>query len=63
MLIVNTTYRIVDDMNNTVITIEKDGGIYRWKTRNADEDELGFTLSETNMSDVFKAIQDMTNFV
>lgn len=63
MLIVNTTYRIVDDMNNTVITIEKDGGIYRWKTRNADEDELSFTLSETNMSDVFQAIKDMTNFV
>ena len=28
-----------------------------------DGDELGFTLSEPNMSHVFQAIKDMGNFV
>ena len=63
MLIVNKTYRIVDDKNDTRITIEKDGGIYRWAVKNADGDELGFALTDLNMSDIFKAIKDMTNFV
>lgn len=63
MLIVNKTYRIVDDKNDTLITIEKDGGTYRWNVKNADGDALGFTLTEINMSDIFKAIKDMTNFV
>lgn len=63
MLIVNKTYRIVDDKNDTLITIEKDSGKYRWNVKNADGDELGFVLTELNMSDVFKAIKDMTNFV
>ena len=63
MLIVNKIYRIVDDKNDTRITIEKDGGIYRWVVKNADGDELGFVLTDLNMSDIFKAIKDMTNFV
>ena len=63
MLIVNKTYRIVDDENDTVINIEKDGGIYRWVVKNADGDELGFVLTDLNMSDIFKAIKDMGNFV
>ena len=63
MLTISKIYRIVDDKNDTRITIEKDDGIYRWEVKNADGDELGFTLSEPNMSNVFKAIKDMTNFV
>ena len=63
MLIVNKTYRIVDDKNDTCITIEKDGGTYRWVVKNADGDELGFVLTDLNMSDIFKAIKDMGNFV
>lgn len=63
MLIVSKVYRIVDDKNDTLITIEKDGGTYRWKVKNADGDELGFTLTDLNMSNVFKAIKDMSNFV
>ncbi len=63
MLIVNKTYRIVDDKNDTLITIEKDGGKYRWNVKNADGDEFGFVLTELNMSDIFQAIKDMTNFV
>ena len=42
MLTVSKIYRIVDDKNDTRITIEKDGGIYRWEVKNADGDELGF---------------------
>lgn len=63
MLTISKIYRIVDDKNDTRITIEKDGGIYRWEVKNADGDELGFTLSEPNMSNVFKAIKDIGNFV
>ena len=63
MLIVNKTYRIVDDKNDTTIMIEKDGGKYRWNVKNADGDEIGFILTEPNMADVFKAIKDMGNFV
>ena len=64
MLIVNKTYRIVDDENDTVINIEKDNNsYYRWEVKNADGDELGFVLTDLNMSDIFKAIKDMTNFV
>lgn len=63
MLIVNKTYRIVDDKNDTAITIEKDGMNYRWKATNADGDELSFVFTELNMSDIFQAIKDMTNFV
>lgn len=63
MLIVNTIYRIVDDKNDVVINIEKDGDIYRWKVRNADGDELGFALTELNMSDILQTIKDMTNLV
>lgn len=63
MLTISKIYRIVDDKNDTRITIEKDGGIYRWEVKNADGDELGFALSEPNMSNVFKAIKDMGNFV
>ena len=63
MLTISKIYRIVDDKNDTRITIEKDGGIYRWKVKNADGDELGFTLTDSNMSNVFKAIKDMSNFV
>ena len=64
MLIVNKTYRIVDDGNDTVINIEKDNNsCYHWKVKNADGDELGFVLTDLNMSDIFKAIKDMTNFV
>ena len=63
MLIINKIYRIVDDKNDTLITIEKDDGVYRWRVRNADGDEVGFALTDLNMSDVFKAIKDMTNFV
>ena len=63
MLIVNKIYRIVDDKNDTRITIEKDGGIYRWVVKNADGDELGFALTDLNMSHVFQAIKDMGNFV
>ena len=37
MLIVNKTYRIVDDENDTVINIEKDNNsCYHWKVINAD---------------------------
>ena len=63
MLTISKIYRIVDDKNDTRITIEKDGSVYRWEVKNADGDELGFTLSEPNMSNVFKAIKDMGNFV
>ena len=63
MLTINKIYHIVDDKNDTRITIEKDGGIYRWEVKNADGDELGFTLTDFNMSNVFKAIKDMGNFV
>ena len=64
MLIVNKTYRIVDDENDTVINIEKDNNsYYHWKVINADGDELGFVLTDLNMSDIFKAIKDMGNFV
>lgn len=63
MLTISKIYRIVDDKNDTRITIEKDGGTYRWEVKNADGDELGFTLSEPNMSNVFKTIKDMGNFV
>ena len=64
MLIVNKTYRIVDDENDTVINIEKDNNSYdHWKVKNADGDELGFVLTDLNMSDIFKAIKDMGNFV
>lgn len=63
MLTISKTYHIVDDKNNTHITIDKDGAIYRWKVKNADGDELGFALFEPDMSDVFQAIKDMGNFV
>ena len=63
MLTISKIYRIVDDKNDTRITIEKDGGIYRWVVKNADGDELGFVLTDLDMSDIFKAIKDMTNFV
>lgn len=63
MLTISKIYRIVDDKNDTRITIEKDGGTYRWVVKNADGDELGFVLTDLNMSDIFKAIKDMTNFV
>lgn len=63
MLTISKIYRIVDDKNDTLITIEKDGGKYRWNVKNADGDELGFVLTELNMSDIFQAIKDMTNFV
>ena len=63
MLITYKTYRIVDDKNDTLITIEKDGGIYCWRVKNADGNEIDFALTELNMSDVFQAIKDMTNFV
>ena len=64
MLIVNKTYRIVDDENDTVINIEKDNNsYYHWKVKNAGGDELGFVLTDLNMSDIFKAIKDMGNFV
>ena len=63
MLTISKIYRIVDDKNDTRITIEKDGGIYRWVVKNADGDELGFALTDLNMSHVFQAIKDMTNFV
>lgn len=63
MLIISKIYRIVDDKNDTLITIEKDGGTYRWKVKNADGDEIGFTLTDLNMSNVFQAIKDMGNFV
>jgi len=63
MLTISKIYRIVDDKNDTRITIEKDGDTYRWKVKNADGDELGFVLTDLNMSDIFKAIKDMTNFV
>lgn len=63
MLIISKIYRIVDDKNDTLITIEKDGGTYRWKVKNADGDEIGFTLTDLNMSNVFQAIKDMGNFI
>jgi len=63
MLTISKIYRIVDDKNDTRITIEKDGGIYRWVVKNADGDELGFALTDLNMSHVFQAIKDMGNFV
>ena len=61
MLTISKIYRIVDDKNDTRIT--KDGGTYRWVVKNADGDELGFTLTDLNMSHVFQAIKDMGNFV
>ena len=63
MLITYKTYRIVDNKNDTLITIGKDGNIYQWKVRNADGEELGFALTDLNMADVFEAIKDMGNFV
>ena len=63
MLTISKIYRIVDDKNDTRITIEKDCGIYRWVVKNADGDELGFVLTDLNMSHVFQAIKDMGNFV
>ena len=63
MLTISKIYRIVDDKNDTRITIEKDGDTYRWKVKNADGDELGFALTDLNMSHVFQAIKDMGNFV
>ena len=63
MLTISKIYRIVDDKNDTRITIEKDGGIYRWVVKNADGDELGFALTDLNMSHVFQAIKDMGNFI
>ena len=63
MLTISKIYRIVDDKNDTRITIEKDGGIYRWVVKNADGDELGFALTDLNMSHVFQAIKDTGNFV
>lgn len=63
MLTISKIYRIVDDKNDTRITIEKDGDTYRWKVKNADGDELGFVLTDLNMSHVFQAIKDMSNFV
>lgn len=63
MLTISKIYRIVDDKNDTRITIEKDGDTYRWKVKNADGDELGFVLTDLNMSHVFQAIKDMGNFV
>lgn len=63
MLTINKIYRIDDDKNDTLITIEKNGGTYHWKVKNADGDEIGFTLTDLNMSNVFKAIKDMSNFV
>ena len=63
MLTISKIYRIVDDKNDTRITIEKDGDTYRWKVKNADGDELGFVLTDLNMSDIFKAIKDMGNFI
>ena len=63
MLTISKIYRIVDDKNDTRITIEKDGGTYRWVVKNADGDELGFALTDLNMSHVFQAIKDMGDFV
>lgn len=63
MLTISKIYRIVDDKNDTRITIEKEGGTYHWEVKNADGDELGFTLTDLNMSHVFQAIKDMGNFV
>ena len=63
MLTISKIYRIVDDKNDTHITIEKDGGTYRWEVKNADGDELGFALTDLNMSHIFQAIKDMSNFV
>ena len=63
MLTISKIYRIVDDKNDTRITIEKDGGTYRWEGKNADGDELGFALTDLNMSHIFQAIKDMSNFV
>ena len=63
MLTISKIYRIVDDKNDTRITIEKDGDTYRWKVKNADGDELGFALTDLNMSHVFQAIKDMGNFI
>ena len=63
MLTISKIYRIVDDKNDTRITIEKDGSIYRWEVKNADGDELGFALTDLNMSHIFQAIKDMSNFV
>ena len=63
MLITYKTYRIVDNKNDTLITIEEDGGIYQWKVRNADGEELSFALTDLNMADVFEAIKDMGDFV
>ena len=63
MLTLSKIYRIVDDKNDTRITIEKDGGTYRWVVKNADGDELGFALTDLNMSHVFQAIKDMGDFV
>lgn len=63
MLTISKIYRIVDDKNDTRITIEKDGSTYRWEVKNADGDELGFALTDLNMSHLFQAIKDMGNFV
>ena len=64
MLTISKVYLIVDDKNDTLITIERDdGGIYHWNVKNADGDELGFTLTDLNMSNVLKAIKDIGNFV
>lgn len=63
MLTISKIYRIVDDKNDTRITIEKDGSTYRWEVKNADGDELGFALTDLNMSHIFQAIKDMSNFV
>lgn len=63
MLTISKIYRIVDDKNDTRITIEKDGDTYRWVVKNADGDELGFTLTDLNMSHVFQAIKNMGNFI
>lgn len=63
MLTISKIYRIVDDKNDTRITIEKDGSTCRWEVKNADGDELGFALTDLNMSHIFQAIKDMSNFV
>ena len=45
MLIVNKTYRIVDDENDTVINIEKDNNsYYHWKVKTLTEMGLGSFL-------------------
>ena len=45
MLIVNKTYRIVDDENDTVINIEKDNNsCYHWKVKTLTKMSLGAFL-------------------